>query len=80
LPASVGLEPADLAGGRTRDDRDQLALTEVIGTGVSVLLVEQNAALAMRLADTVIVVGHGEVQTSGSADDLGQELLASYVQ
>jgi len=56
------------------------ALTEVIGTGVSVLLVEQNAALAVRLADIVVVMAHGEVQAQGSAQDLGQDVLAAYVQ
>ena len=56
------------------------ALLSVAGTGTAVLLVEQNAALALRLADDVVVIGHGEVQAAGRAADLGEEMLAAYVQ
>lgn len=56
------------------------ALVEVVQAGTSVLLVEQNAALALRLADTVVVISHGEVQAAGKASDLSQDFLAAYVQ
>lgn len=56
------------------------ALFRVTGTGTSVLLVEQNASLAMQLAETVVVIGHGEIQAAGRASELGEDALAAYVQ
>ena len=38
--------------------------------GVSVLLVEQNAALALGVADRAYVLSHGEVRHSGSAEEV----------
>jgi len=38
--------------------------------GVSVLLVEQNATLALSVADRAYILSHGEVRHSGVADDL----------
>jgi branched-chain amino acid transport system ATP-binding protein len=38
--------------------------------GVSVLLVEQNATLALGVADRAYVLSHGEVRHSGSADEV----------
>jgi branched-chain amino acid transport system ATP-binding protein len=55
-------------------------LQGVVERGTSVLLVEQNAALALRLADTVVVIGHGEVRAAGAPGELGQDILATYVQ
>ncbi|MFB7025774.1 MULTISPECIES: ABC transporter ATP-binding protein [unclassified Streptomyces] len=40
--------------------------------GVGVLLVEQNAALALRLADTAYVLEVGRVRLSGDADELSR--------
>jgi len=56
------------------------ALVAVGTSGTSVLLVEQNAALALRLANQVVVLGHGEVQAAGTADKLSHQILAAYVE
>ena len=61
---SLGLAPViveDIAG-RLREIRDDLNLT--------VLLVEQSAAVAFRLADHAFVLEHGEVVLSGACADL----------
>jgi branched-chain amino acid transport system ATP-binding protein len=48
--------------------------------GVAVLLVEQQATAVLRLADHVIVVGHGGVQLTGSVDDIAEgAVLAAYL-
>ncbi len=46
--------------------------------GTAVLLVEQNAALAMQLATDLVLLSHGEVQRAGSAADLASEVMAAY--
>jgi branched-chain amino acid transport system ATP-binding protein len=56
------------------------ALVAVVTSGTSVLLVEQNAALALRLANQVVVLGHGEVQATGKADEMAHDILAAYVE
>jgi branched-chain amino acid transport system ATP-binding protein len=56
------------------------ALAAIVQTGTSVLLVEQNAALALRLAHDVVVIGHGEVQAAGTSEELGHDILAAYVE
>jgi branched-chain amino acid transport system ATP-binding protein len=43
---------------------------EINATGTSVLLVEQNAAIALRLASSAYVLDVGEVALSGPADEL----------
>ncbi|MFI7363869.1 ABC transporter ATP-binding protein [Streptomyces sp. NPDC050149] len=43
---------------------------EINASGTSVLLVEQNAAIALRLASTAYVLEVGEVTLEGSADEL----------
>ncbi|MEU1597051.1 ABC transporter ATP-binding protein [Streptomyces sp. NPDC005708] len=53
-------------------------LRKVHASGTAVLLVEQNAALALRLAEDIVVFSHGEVVTSGSAKELGPEVLDHY--
>jgi branched-chain amino acid transport system ATP-binding protein len=51
--------------------RDQLALLK--GTGMSVLLVEQNIALAMSLVDRVYVLELGQVVYQGTPAALGAD-------
>ena len=46
--------------------------------GAAVLLVEQNAALALRLADHLVLLSHGEVANSGPAAELEDEVMAAY--
>ncbi|MET7682086.1 ABC transporter ATP-binding protein [Streptomyces sp. NPDC005423] len=60
---SLGLAP--LMAGRIAD-----TVREISAQGTSVLLVEQNAALALRLATRAYVLEVGEVTLSGPAADL----------
>ncbi|MFI6943614.1 ABC transporter ATP-binding protein [Streptomyces sp. NPDC050418] len=60
---SLGLAP--LMAARIAD-----TIREINSQGVSVLLVEQNAALALKLAATAYVLEVGEVTLSGNADTL----------
>jgi branched-chain amino acid transport system ATP-binding protein len=53
-------------------------LRRVHELGTAVLLVEQNAALALRMADDVVLLSHGEVQRSGSAAELADDVMAHY--
>ena len=46
------------------------AISELVGKGTGVLLVEQFAEVALALADTVTVMRTGKVQFSGSANDV----------
>lgn len=43
--------------------------------GISVLLVEQNATLALEVADHAVILANGEVALTGSPDDLKQDKL-----
>lgn len=62
-------EPSEgLAPIIVEDVRDMLL--EVKRTGTTILLVEQNYAMAMALADKVIVLSQGLVQFSGTPDEL----------
>jgi branched-chain amino acid transport system ATP-binding protein len=70
---SMGLAPAVATDVLT-------GLKAVVQAGTSVLLVEQNAALALRIADTVAVIGHGEVRRIGPVDELRDDILSTYVQ
>jgi branched-chain amino acid transport system ATP-binding protein len=45
-------------------------IRQVHQTGLSVLVVEQNARLALQVADYAYVLKTGEVETHGSADDI----------
>ncbi|WP_366927618.1 ABC transporter ATP-binding protein [Aeromicrobium sp.] len=47
-------------------------IREINRQGTSVLLVEQNATMALRAADTAFVLDVGRVSLSGSADELAQ--------
>ncbi|MFF8289923.1 ABC transporter ATP-binding protein [Streptomyces sp. NPDC016309] len=60
---SLGLAP--LMAARIAD-----TVREINAQGTSVLLVEQNAALALRLASYAYVLEVGEVATEGSAEEL----------
>jgi branched-chain amino acid transport system ATP-binding protein len=53
-------------------------LRKVHASGTAVLLVEQNAALALRLAEHIVVLSHGEVVASGPAAELGPDVLDAY--
>ncbi|WP_051062407.1 ABC transporter ATP-binding protein [Ilumatobacter nonamiensis] len=55
------------------------ALRKVIDSGTSLLLAEQNARLALAVADRAYVLVHGEVVKSGNSDEFGDELIESYL-
>jgi branched-chain amino acid transport system ATP-binding protein len=50
-------------------------------TGLAVLLVEQNARVALSLADRAYVLGTGRIVTSGTASELAadQQIQRSYL-
>jgi branched-chain amino acid transport system ATP-binding protein len=69
---SMGLAPVVVA--------DVLeALRAVVASGTSILLVEQNAALALDVADRAYVLVHGEVAAEGRSEEIGEDLLARYL-
>ncbi|WP_154769938.1 ABC transporter ATP-binding protein [Nakamurella alba] len=57
------------------------ALSEVSRRGGTVLLVEQLATRALRLADRAYVLAHGRITAEGSAEELlaGETLAAAYL-
>ena len=55
-------------------------LQQVHALGTAVLLVEQNAALALRIATDVVLLSHGEVQRSGTAQELAGDVMAAYAE
>lgn len=69
LSPRVVLEVADLIRELAREDR------------MSVLIVEQNIALGLKLAETVHVLTQGEIVRSASAEELRQddELVSAYL-
>ena len=71
---SLGLAP--LIVERIRD-----VIVEINGTGTTVLLVEQNAAMALSIADHAYVLENGAVALSGPADDLrdDEQIRALYL-
>lgn len=44
-------------------------IAEIAKTGVSILLVEQKLSIALRIANRVYVMGHGEIVWSGTPED-----------
>jgi branched-chain amino acid transport system ATP-binding protein len=56
-------------------------LREVASRGMSVLLVEQNAAVALELADYAYVVSTGSLRREGVPEEIGgaDELMAAYL-
>jgi branched-chain amino acid transport system ATP-binding protein len=46
-------------------------LAEIARRGVSVLLVEQKLAIALRISSRLYVMGHGRIVFEGTPDDLG---------
>lgn len=56
-------------------------VAELRRTGVSILLVEQNARAALEIADEAYLVELGEVRRSGPAAELAVDpaLMASYL-
>lgn len=55
------------------------SLSAVLATGTSVLLVEQNTAVALEVADRTYVLVNGEVVLSGTAHELNADLLEVYI-
>lgn len=56
-------------------------LREIIGLGVTVLLIEQNAAAAMRVADRVYILSGGEIVIEGPSDTVAsnQDVHQAYL-
>lgn len=54
-------------------------LQRVVGTGTALLLAEQNARLALDVADRAYVLVHGEVVRTGASADLGDEIIETYL-
>jgi len=48
-------------------------LREVCAQGVTLLLVEQNARLAMALCERTVVLEHGQVTLEGPSAELGRD-------
>lgn len=71
---SLGLAP------RIIDDTFR-TIDDLRGTGVAILLVEQNARAALRLADRAIVLENGRVVTQGPAPDVARDdrVAAAYL-
>ena len=55
-------------------------LHEAKAAGRALLLVEQNLAFALEIADRVIVMDHGEVVLAGAASEMTEETLAAHLQ
>ncbi len=55
------------------------ALHQVTGVGTSLLLAEQNARVALGVADRAYVLVNGEVVRSGASDEFGDEIIESYL-
>lgn len=52
-------------------------IEELKGDGISVLLVEQNAALALDICDHAVVLANGEVAAAGTPQDLANNAVLS---
>jgi len=60
-------------------DRMTAFLKRAKEEGRALLIVEQNLAFALSVADTLLVMDHGEIVLSGSADEMTEEKLAGYM-
>ncbi|SHO65949.1 amino acid/amide ABC transporter ATP-binding protein 2, HAAT family [Pseudoxanthobacter soli DSM 19599] len=60
---SLGLAPQMI-------DRVFDLIADLRRSGLTILLVEQNVALALEIADSAVVIANGDVALSGSAEDL----------
>ncbi|HEY4332985.1 MAG TPA: hypothetical protein VGM78_10470, partial [Ilumatobacteraceae bacterium] len=47
------------------------AIRRIVELGTTVLMVEQSLAVALRVADEVLFMERGQVQSLGAASDLG---------
>ncbi len=47
-------------------------LEEIARRGLSILLVEQKLAIALRISHRVLVMGHGKIVFEGTPEDLRQ--------
>jgi branched-chain amino acid transport system ATP-binding protein len=54
-------------------------LRRVITEGTALLLAEQNARLALDVADRAYVLVHGEIVRSGRSDELGDDVIDTYL-
>lgn len=48
-------------------------IADIARSGVAILLVEQKLSIALRIADRVYVMGHGEIVYSGTPDDFREQ-------
>jgi branched-chain amino acid transport system ATP-binding protein len=55
------------------------SLRRVVGSGTALLIAEQNARLALDVADRTYVLVHGEVAWSGPSDQIGDDVIETYV-
>jgi branched-chain amino acid transport system ATP-binding protein len=54
-------------------------LRHVVGAGTSLLLAEQNAMLALEVADRAYILVHGEIVREGRSAELGGDIIEVYV-
>jgi branched-chain amino acid transport system ATP-binding protein len=55
------------------------SLRRVVAAGTALLLAEQNAKLALDVADRTYVLVHGEVAWDGPSAEMGDDVIETYV-
>jgi branched-chain amino acid transport system ATP-binding protein len=55
-------------------------LAEIARRGVSVLLVEQKLAIALKISSRLYVMGHGRIVFEGTPDDLGENVRKEWLE